>query len=908
MFSHPLTRNAAVFAAALVFFSGAACVFGAAPASATAPEPSALTFEKDIRPILKTHCFQCHGEAGETESGLDVRLRRFLEKGGESGPAIVPGDSAKSHLIEQLTNGEMPKKKPRLPEADIQKIAAWIDAGAPTARPEPEELGDGYFFTEEDRAWWSFQPIERPAVPTVKDPAAKNAVDAFLAAKMSEKGLEFSPQADASRLIRRLSFDLTGLPPVPERIDKFVADFAANADAAFLALVDELLASPAYGERWGRHWLDVAGYADSDGYTEKDLERKNSWRYRDYVIAAFNSDKPFDEFVREQLAGDEIAAEEKLHVDVPDELLRKRHRDLLVATGFLRMAPDGTGAKNDLEARNQCIADTIEIVSSSLYGMTIGCAQCHDHRYDPISHADYYRLRAVFEPGFDVPHWRNPTARLVSLQTKEDIAKAAAIEEQAKKADVERVAKQEEFIEEVLGKLLAEKEEANREPLRAAYRTVAKDRTPEQLALLKLHPKVNQLSAGSLYLYDSTYKTKHAATIKEMVDAAKAIRDTKPPVTQVQAFTEQALAPEAVAPTFVFHRGDFESPTDKVGPGDLSVLASWRQVELAENTDALPTTGRRLAYARSITDGEHPLLARVMVNRIWMHHFGTGLVASAGDFGQLGERPSHPELLDWLAMEFVEKGWSVKQMHRLILTSHAYRQSSLRDPKRDEVDPENRLLSRQSSQRLEAENLRDALLAVSGKLNKDVGGEPVPVCLNEEGQVVLGVDTTDTAGRQTGKFIDLEGEEFRRSVYVQVRRTQPLEMFAAFDAPDMMEPNCDVRSVTTVSPQSLLLMNNIGMREHAQYFAERLQTDCPGDVAAQIERAFRLAYGRAPGAADKAASLEFVAAQTAYYTENPAKLERVMGPPPTENAAPELLGLAALCHGLISANEFLYVD
>ncbi len=904
MFLHPLTRKAVVLAAASAFFSGTVCVLGATPA----PEAAALTFEKDIRPILKTHCFHCHGEAGETESGLDVRLRRFLEKGGESGPAIMPGDSAASHLIEQLTSGEMPKKKAKLPEADIQKIAAWIDAGAPTARPEPEELGDGYFFTEEDRAWWSFQPIERPAVPTVKDPAAKNAVDAFLAAEMTENGLEFSPQASAGTLIRRLSFDLTGLPPTPERIDQFAADFAKDNEAAYLALIDELLASPAYGERWGRHWLDVAGYADSDGYTEKDLERKNSWRYRDYVIGAFNSDKPFDEFVREQLAGDEIAAEEKLHVDVPDEAQRKRHRDLLVATGFLRMAPDGTGAKNDLEARNQCIADTIKIVSSSLYGMTIGCAQCHDHRYDPISHADYYRLRAVFEPGFDVPRWRNPTARLVSLQTKEDIAKAAAIEVEAKKVDAERVAKQEEFIEEVLGKLLAEKEEALREPLRAAYRTVAKDRTAEQLALLKLHPKVNQLSAGSLYLFDSTYKTKHAATIKEKVDAAKAIRDTKPPVTQVQAFTEQALAPEAVTPTFLFHRGDFESPTDKVTPGDLSVLASWREVEVPENTEALPTTGRRLAYARSITDGEHPLLARVMVNRMWMHHFGTGLVASAGDFGQLGERPSHPELLDWLAMEFVEKGWSLKQMHRLILTSHAYRQTSLRDPKRDAIDPDNRLLSRQNSQRLEAENLRDALLAVSGQLNANLGGEPVPVCLNEEGQVVLGVDTTDTAGRQTGKFVDLEGEEFRRSVYVQVRRTQPLEMFAAFDAPDMMEPNCDVRPVTTVSPQSLLLMNNLGMREHAQYFAERLRKDCPGDVAAQIERAFRLAYGRAPSAADKVAAVEFVTAQSAYYQENPAKLERVMGPPPAENAAPELLGLAALCHGLISANEFLYVD
>jgi len=880
--------------------------FGLVGAGSSMAAP--LTFEKDIRPILKTHCFHCHGEAGETEGDLDVRLRRFLEKGGKSGPSIVPGDSAKSHLVEQLASGEMPKGKPKLAEKEIETIIAWIDAGAPTARPEPEELGDEYVFTEEDRNWWSFQPVDRPPVPEVKGLTSKNPLDAFLAAKMRDEGLTFSAQADAPTLIRRLSFDLTGLPPTPEKIDQFSSAFAKDADGAYRALVDELLATPAYGERWGRHWLDVAGYADSDGYTEKDVERKHAWRYRDYVVESFNNDKPYDKFIREQLAGDEIAAQEKLHVDVDDEALRKRHHDLLVATGFLRMAPDGTMAKNDLAARNQCIADTIEIVSSSLYGMTIGCAQCHDHRYDAISHADYYRLRAVFEPGFDVPRWRNPNARLVALQTKEDIAKAAEIEAEAKKLDAERIAKQTEFVDEVLGKLLAEKDEAIRADLEKAYRTTAKERTPEQLALLKLHPKVNKLSSSSLYLYDTTYKTKHAQTIKDMVAKAKAVRDTKPEVTQVQAFTEVAQKPEAVTPTFVFHRGDFESPTDKVQPGDLSVLDQWRKVEVPENTDALPTTGRRLAFARSITDGEHPLLSRVMVNRIWMHHFGTGIVATAGDFGVLGEKPSHPDLLDWLAMEFVETGWSIKKMHRLILNSQAYRQISLRDSKRDSIDPDNRLLSRQNSRRLEAENLRDALLAVSGKLNTAVGGEPVPVCLSEEGQVVIGVDTTDTAGRQTGKFVDLEGEEFRRSVYVQVRRTKPLEMFAAFDAPDMMEPNCDVRSVTTVSPQSLLLMNNVGMREHAQYFAERLQKDCADDLNAQIERAFRLAYGRPPSADDKNAAVEFVAAQTAYYKENPTKLEKVSGPAPKENAAPELLGLTALCHGLMSANEFLYVD
>jgi len=364
-----------------------------------------------------------------------------------------------------------------------------------------------------------------------------------------------------------------------------------------------------------------------------------------------------------------------------------------------------------------------------------------------------------------------------------------------------------------------------------------------------------------------------------------------------------------VPATFLFYRGDPESPKEKVKPGDLSVLAGWRTTEFAENTAALPSTGRRLALAETLTDGRHPLLARVMVNRVWMHHFGAGLVKSVGDFGALGDQPSHPELLDWLASEFMESGWSLKHLHRLILTSHTWRQSSRRDAGRDRVDPDNRFLSRQTQRRMEAEVLRDALLAVSGKLNPKVSGKPVPVMHNEEGRVVIGEDTTDTAGRQTGKYVPLKGEEFRRSVYVQARRSRPLEMFAAFDAPDMTEPNCEIRPVTTVSPQSLLLMNNTGMREHAQYFAGRLGEECPGaDVGKQAGRAWRLAYGRDPAPAELQAAVEFVTAQTAYYAGHPAKLEHVTGPAEKENASAELLGLTALCHALMSANEFLYID
>ncbi|MEQ1838928.1 MAG: PSD1 and planctomycete cytochrome C domain-containing protein [Verrucomicrobiales bacterium] len=867
----------------------------------------APVFEKDVRPILKTHCFHCHGEAGETKGGLDVRLQRFLLKGGKSGAVIIPGKPGESHLLEMLTSGEMPKEKSKLADAEIAMIERWILAGAPTLRPEPDALGAEPLFTEEERNWWSLQPIQKSKVPAKTNPRERNPIDAFVQSGLVKNGLTFSDEADAATLIRRMSFDLTGLPPTPEAVDAFVTRAAVDREAAYLELVETLLSSTAYGERWGRHWLDVAGYADSDGFVEQDTERKHAWKYRDYVIAALNADKPFDEFVREQIAGDEIAAKLGLNANSPSDQEKKRYAELLIATGFLRMAPDGTATQNDLLARNASITDTMKIVSNAFYGMTIQCAECHDHRYDPITQADFYELRAVFEPGFNPKSWRTPAGRLVSLQTKEDKATAAAIEIEAKKIDDARLVKQAEFIEEVLGKELEKREAPIRADLRKAFETVVKDRTPEQIALLKQHPSIQSLGAGSLYLYDSTYKTKHADTLKKMTDEAAVVRATKPKEEFAQAFTELPFKPEMIPATHLFFRGNPESPKEVVKPSDLSVLSSWRKTDLPEKVTTLSTTGRRLALAETLTDGGHPLLARVMVNRVWMHHFGSGLVKTVADFGHLGEKPSHPELLDWLAANFMEKGWSLKELHRLILTSHTWRQQSLRDEKRDLIDPDNRLLSRQNKRRLEAETLRDSILAVTGKLNPRVAGEPVPVMLTEEGQVVIGIDTMDTAGRQTGKFIPLKGEEFRRSIYVQIRRSRPLEMFAAFDAPDMTTANCELRPVTTVSPQSLLLMNNLGMREFAQYFGERLAKE-GADTATQIDRAWKLAYGRAPRPEEREAAMNFVTLQTAHYIVSPAKLEKAAGPAETGEAPARLLGLAALGHALMSANEFLYLD
>jgi cytochrome c553 len=879
----------------------------------------ALTFEKDVRPILKANCFHCHGEEGETKGGLDVRLARFLQKGGESGPAIIPGDAAKSHLIELVKAGEMPKGKNKLKERDVAILEKWIADGAKTARPEPEMLGPEHAFTDEERAWWSLQPVSRPKVPSSKAAEAvkletrnlKQGLDAFIEAKLTEKGLSFSREADPATFIRRASFDLLGLPPTPEEVQAFEAaciqlgqsgqSGQTLPEAAVRALIDRLLASPHYGERWGRHWLDAAGYADSEGFGEKDLERQWAWKYRDYVIHALNKDKPFDQFVQEQLAGDEM-------VPQPYKNLSADAIEKLTATGFLRMAPNGTGEMNDAATQNANIADTIKMVGTSLSGLTIGCAQCHDHRYDPISQADYYRLRAVFEPGFDTKAWRSTQGRLVSLLTDAQAAESAKIEVEAKKLDAARLVKQEEFITEVLEKELLKAPEKDRDALRTAYRTELKKRSADQTKLLKAWPRINQLSAGSLYLYDTTYKTKHADTLKKMTEEATAVRAKKPLEEFVHAFTEVPKAkPELIPATFVFNRGNHDQPKNKVGPGELTVLAGQRKIDLPEKDAKLTTSGRRLALANALTDGKHPLLARVMVNRVWMHHFGKGIVASPGDFGQLGSKPTHPELLDWLAGEFMHGGWSLKQLHRLIMTSRTYRQASTRDDKRDLIDPDNLYLSRMNVRRLEAETLRDSLLAVSGKLNPKVGGAPVPVMFNEEGQVVIGIDTTDTAGRPTGKIIPLNGDEFRRSIYIQARRSRPLEMFATFDAP-VMEPSCDARSVTTVSPQSLLLMNSATMRVHAQQFAQRVENEGGQELPDRVRLAWKLVHGKAASESEVQESVEFVQAQTEYYKLNPTPLEVQLGAPSKTPGDPAFLGLTALCHALMSSNSMLYVD
>ncbi|MFM8359972.1 MAG: DUF1549 domain-containing protein, partial [Verrucomicrobiota bacterium] len=555
----------------------------------------AVSFEREIRPILKAHCFQCHGEGEKLQGGVDLRLRRLMLGRGDSGPVLVPGEARASGLWKMVASGEMPRGEKKLTPAEVALIERWIQRGAPTLRSEPAEV-PRWVITEEERGFWAFQPVRRPPVPRVRQARwVATPVDAFLLARLEKARLGPAPAADRPALIRRVTFDLTGLPPTPGEVDAFVSDAAPGA---YERLVDRLLESPRFGERWARHWLDVAGYADSNGGVEADSERGWAWRYRDYVIRSLNADKPFDVFLTEQLAGDELVAPP--YGDLPPEAL-----DRLIATGFLRMVPDPTGdGPADAElARNQVIADTLQVVSSALLGLTVHCAQCHDHRYDPIPQSDYYRLRAVFEPAFQWKKWKNPAQRLVSLMPREDRLLAECIEQAAQGVDAEATRLHDGLIEEFVQKQLLGVPEAQREAVLAARRTPAARRTDEHRRLLREFPTFQD------HIILGEVQPEGAQRVAEVRQRAGAIRAAKPAEPMIHGLVED---PGPEVETVVFHRGDPLQPRERVTPGGLTILARGGSADLAPAAGVRPTSGRRLALARSLTDGTHPLTARVL--------------------------------------------------------------------------------------------------------------------------------------------------------------------------------------------------------------------------------------------------------------------------------------------------------
>jgi len=864
-----------------------ACSLARSAESATAGSPGVSSdvphFESEIRPILREFCLDCHGATNEPEGALDLRLVRFMLSGGDSGPAIQVGSPEESQLIHRVTSGEMPPGQMRLKPEHIELLRRWIQAGALTQAPEPESIGPGIPITQQERQYWAYRPLARPEPANFGGSTrVRTELDALIAQSMPA-GVVFSPDASRTTLIRRVHNDLLGLPPTAQQTAYWLS---LPESHWYETMIDTLLDSPHYGQRWARHWLDAAGYADSDGSALADAQRAWAWRYRDYVIDSFNADKPFDQFITEQLAGDELAG--PANGDWTD-----RQIELLTATGFLRMAADGTGSgDNSPEARNKTISDTLQIIGSTLFASSLQCAQCHDHRYDPISHRDYFALRAIFEPALDWQNWKTPGERLVSLTTTAQRVEQEKIEAEAQVVAAQRSSKESQYMKQALEKELSKHDQPLRGQLQLAYETPGDQRTAEQKALLDLHPSIN-ISPGVLYQYlpEATEElTKLDAKIVE-------IRAKKPSDSYVHALVEP---PGHLPVTKLFHRGDHNQPTEEVAPGGLSVLSGDNQmIQFAADDVQLPTSGRRLALARWLTDRQNPnpLLARSMVNRIWLHHFGRGIVATPGDFGRLGSQPTHPEVLDWLAWQWIDQGWSVKHLHRLILTSTVFRQSSQRLEAAQAIDPENHFYWRKPLLRVDAEVLRDTVLAMSGDLSPQWGGPPTPVLEDEAGQVRI------------------DPAQPRRSIFASWRRSQPVAMLQAFDAP-VMNVNCEVRSASTVAPQALMLMNGEFILDQSAKIAKRCIQDS-GDSANpdsesqglppehaqlpnQIVVAWQRILQRSPTDQELQAAIQMALQQLTLLQQDPARV------PEGQTVGGQLL--TNLCQVLLCSNEFLYID
>jgi len=800
-----------------------------------------VLFEKEILPILERNCAKCHAGSAP-QGGLDVRTRASLLRGGTKGPAVVPGSAEKSLLLQRVRGGEMPIGGPPLAGTDVGLIRHWIEHGAPAAHPDVVIASALPGSDPRDRAHWAFQAPRRPAIPEVTHHAfVISPTDAFLLTKLEERKLTFAQEAERVTLLRRASFDLTGLPPTPEEVDEFLTDSSPNA---FEKVVERLLASPHYGERWGRHWLDLAGYADSEGVLSADVIRPNAWRYRDYVIRAFNSDKPYDRFLKEQIAGDELS-QYRNHDKFPPEVV-----EMLEATGFLRTAVDAT--REDFEPADyaeyqwRTLFDTQQIIASSVMGLTIHCARCHDHKYEPLSQKDYYRMLAFFQGAIRPNGPVLPSdKRAIVEATREEKAAAAVLN-----GPLDMVIK-------ALGDLKTARAQQFR----------AKHPDGEQASdedLRKAFPEYSKL-ADQLA---KEIKEEDARRVKFPAIRALYDLDTTPPASRV------------------LERGDPQNPGEEVKPGVPTVLDDPLhpfQVR-GPNTNEM-TTGRRSAFAGWLTRPDHPLTARVMVNHIWTHHFGEGLVPSPENFGKSGMPPTNQPLLDWLATEFVRQGWSVKTIHRLIMTSAAYRQDSRARLDGLKADPENKLLWRMRPRRLDAEVVWDAVLKTAGSLDPKMYGAPVQTKTKPSGEIVP-VDET-----QSG----------RRSIYQLVRRSAMPTFLEVFDAP-IMETNCTRRSVSTSASQALALMNGEFAGAQAEHFARRVLKEVPpanqGAALAcpkTIRYAVRLAFSREPSRHELDWMLAFIGKQAARYPS-------LSGPDLT------LRVYSDLCLTLFSANEFVYVD
>ncbi len=830
-------------------------VFGTVAAACAADRQ--ISFAKDIQPVFQKTCWNCHSASVQL-SKLSLATRDDALKGGDHGPAIVPGDADKSRLFRLVAGVEKPAMPigGKLSADEIESIRLWIAQGAAWGDSAPVMTTNANAIPDppirpQELSYWAFQLPVRAPVPA----GHVNPIDAFVMKVLDEKGIKQAPQADRITLLRRAYLDLIGLPPSPAEAAEFLNDKSPDA---WEKLIDRLLASPHYGERWARHWLDAARYADSQGF-EHNFDRPNAWRYRDYVIRAFNEDKPYNDFIREQIAGDELP-----HVT----------NDSLIATGFLSMyAKVGYREKDNPEFRYEYLDDNIATIGRSILGLTVQCARCHDHKFDPIRQADYYRLQASLFGFVETDHplvskeaaaeWQRKTddvnARINQLRTQvreldkpyrdrllpakyakfpQNIQDAIAIPEEKRTPGQFLLANQ--VIQSVtvsdneIDRIITPEDRAAKQKLQAAMRQIEKER-----------PAPIPMAMG---VTDGDYRFTPDGPGDE-----PALGKGKKREAIEGSYLHTGTGQYHVPPSYFLIRGDVNSFGPETKPGFVKVITYGNPpTELPPPTPN--TSGRRLALAEWLVSRDNPMTARVEVNRIWSHHFGRGIVATLDNFGKMGEAPTNPELLDWLAVEFMDKGWSVKQLQRLIMTSETYKMAS-EFPESPALaaniakDPDDKLLWNYRVQRLDAEIIRDSILAVSGGLNLQMGGPPVFPMVPDE--IVKSMYYGIWKQKEDGPAV------WRRSVYIYRNRGLPFPLLDVFDLPNQ-NLACGARNVTTVPTQALTLMNDDFVLKQAELFANRVEEAAPGDRSKQIDLAYRIALARAPRADEKQLAADFL--------------------------------------------------
>jgi hypothetical protein len=858
-------------------------------------------FVKEVQPVLAAKCLKCHG-GDDPKGNLDLRSKAGMLAGGDSGPALVEKDAAKSLLLQRITAGEMPpKESPALTAAEAAVLKAWIEAGgiAPDV-PLAEKAGK---FDAEGRKHWAFQKIGRPALPVVTEAAPLDTpVDAFVMKELETHGLKFSAMAEKRMLIRRVHLDLLGLPPSPLEVEAFLAD--ASPDA-YERLLDRVLASPHFGERWGRHWLDAAGYVDV-GTTDNDAAilhpLENRWLYRDYVVRAYNTDKPWREFLTEQLAGDELVDWRNAPTYTPEI------RDSMIATGFLRASADDTFERelNTPVTQYAVLQRTSEILANNLLGLTLNCAKCHDHKYEPLSQKDYYRFISLVQPVFNPDAWLQPAKRQlpgISAKEQEEINRHnGEIDKQVGELQGQISTLQAPYQAKLAAAKLETIPPAIRGDLQAALATAADKRTEVQKYLadklgLPVAVKPEEVAAA----LNETEK-------KQVADLQKQIGERN---AQKKSWPNWQVVCEAgpPTPTRLLKRGNFETPGVEVAPGFVNILCGPEAPGyLTDAKPAISSSGRRLALARWLTEDSSPaahLAVRVQVNRVWQHLFGKGLAETPDNLGLSGTRPSHPELLEWISAEYLQNGGRLKPLLRKLMTSRVYLQTSAVGPENivaAKTDPENRWLWRMRLRRLEAEAARDCILAASGRLDTGLGGAPVSVEPRPDGTFVI-----------PEKGVPSSTSKWRRTIYLLARRNYHPALLAVFDQPNLTM-NCTRRESSAVVLQSLAMLNDPVVIEQAAALAERVENtvrsnrlqpvqDSTGSSKPakagyyeQIETAWQIVLGRLPSASEKQACAELLQKQAVHYTSEKQ---------PPEQAAH--LALSHLCHMLLNTSEFIYI-